>query len=296
MHIDLNLLQTFVAVAELRSFTSAARYLNATQSTVSHQITRLEQQLGRKLLARTTRSTNLTEDGERLMSYAARIETLRSDLLAEFANEALTGQVVLSVPEDLLARGFATMLELFKRCRPNVTLRVQVGLAAQQREWMAAGQTDLAIIRDTDRTSPQECLWSEPILWVGADAMAKHLARSSAEPLPFVHVPPPCLYRDAAMAAMTDAGLRWETVMTCPHLEGIRSAVMANLGVAAVAESAAPRDARRLGAEHGLPALPDCRLALHKRTDHPNAAAEALCDLIRRYDWAEVTARVPEPL
>ncbi|MGU4703993.1 LysR family transcriptional regulator, partial [Burkholderia cepacia] len=62
--LDTALLHTFVAVADVRSFTGAGRRLNLSQSAVSAQIVRLEQQVGQTLLVRNTRSVTLTPHGE----------------------------------------------------------------------------------------------------------------------------------------------------------------------------------------------------------------------------------------
>lgn len=295
MRIDLNLLATFLTVAELGSFTKAGRHLNATQSTVSHKVARLEHQLGCRLVTRSRRLLQLTESGERVLHYARRIEGLKGDLLADLGDAAVSGEVTLSIPEDLVASGFAAMIKLFKRRRPSITLRVQVGLSQHQRAWMDAGETDVGIIRHTAGTESADLLWVEPIIWVASDSVARDIARGDTAVLPFVHVPAPCLYRDAAMKAMADQGIRWETVMTCPHVEGIRCAVMANLGITAVAASAAPPGARRLGPRDGLPDLPECRLSLHTGSDTLRPATIALCDAIRRYNWKADVGRAAAP-
>jgi len=64
---DLNDMLLFMAVAQERSFTKAAARLGTSQSTLSHTIKQLEQRLGLRLLARTTRSVSPTEAGERLL-------------------------------------------------------------------------------------------------------------------------------------------------------------------------------------------------------------------------------------
>ena len=73
MNLDLALLRAFVAVTEAGGFTAAGRRLNLTQSAISHQIRRLEEEVGRPLLYRTTRSLTLTEDGEDFLRYAMQI-------------------------------------------------------------------------------------------------------------------------------------------------------------------------------------------------------------------------------
>jgi DNA-binding transcriptional LysR family regulator len=65
---DLNVLAAFLAVAEERSFTRAARRLGVSPSALSHAIRGLEERIGVRLLARTTRSVAPTDAGEQLMA------------------------------------------------------------------------------------------------------------------------------------------------------------------------------------------------------------------------------------
>jgi len=66
---ELNVLSAFLAVAEDRSFTRAAKRLGVTQSALSHAIKGLEEQIGIRLLARTTRSVAPTDAGEELIAH-----------------------------------------------------------------------------------------------------------------------------------------------------------------------------------------------------------------------------------
>lgn len=79
----LQAMQTFVRVVEAGSFSTVAKESNATQSAVSKQVAALERELGSTLLARTTRSLALTEEGERYFEQARR-------LLAEIAEAEAT--------------------------------------------------------------------------------------------------------------------------------------------------------------------------------------------------------------
>ncbi|CAH2398935.1 LysR family transcriptional regulator [Mesorhizobium ventifaucium] len=68
--LELVLLRTFVTVFDEGGFSRAAARLNLTQSAVSGHLRRLEEQVGKPLLKRTTRSLEMTQDGERLLAYA----------------------------------------------------------------------------------------------------------------------------------------------------------------------------------------------------------------------------------
>ena len=276
-HVDLNLLRVFLAVAETASFTAAATELHTTQSTISQRIGRLEQQLNRRLLERTRRSTCLTEDGQVLLRYAQRIEALSSELRAEFSHECLTGEVRLSVPEDFVSAGFADVLARFKRLQPRVKVELRTGFAAEQHAWMEGGEIDLAVIRSVHQRVGTDVLWSERILWVSSRNLAAELAREHQQSIPLIHAPSPCLYREVAMKSLSEHGLHWNSVMTSPHLTGILAGVAAGLGVAPVPECGLPDECVVLGTAHGLPTLPDCHLLLQQReTADSDDAVEAL--------------------
>jgi len=69
MRDELSVLSAFLMVAEERSFTRAAKKLNISTSGVSHAIRRLEEQIGVRLLTRTTRSVSPTDAGEQLLAH-----------------------------------------------------------------------------------------------------------------------------------------------------------------------------------------------------------------------------------
>src|SRR5215471_6287414 len=101
--LDLELLRSFVSVVDAGCFTRAGERVHRTQSTVSQQIKRLEEDIGRPLLIRNGKEVAPTEAGERLLSYARRLLSLAEearDVLTQPGNE---GVVRLGIPEDFAA-------------------------------------------------------------------------------------------------------------------------------------------------------------------------------------------------
>src|SRR3569833_318716 len=98
---DFNALLAFLAVARERSFTKAAAKLGIVQSTLSHTIKRLEQDMGLRLLTRTTRSVGLTEAGERLQqSLVPRIEEIENEIAALMAlRETPSGSIRITLSD-----------------------------------------------------------------------------------------------------------------------------------------------------------------------------------------------------
>ena len=80
--LDLDQLQTFVTICDTGSFTRAADEVHRTQSAVSMQMRRLEERIGKSLFEKDGRSNRLTEEGERLLSYARRLLHLNRETLA----------------------------------------------------------------------------------------------------------------------------------------------------------------------------------------------------------------------
>src|ERR1700740_2448485 len=74
--LDLELLRSFVSVVDAGGFTRAGERVHRTQSTVSQQIKRLEDDIGQPLLIRAGKDVTTTEAGERLLSYARRLLSL----------------------------------------------------------------------------------------------------------------------------------------------------------------------------------------------------------------------------
>ena len=123
--LDLDLLRSFVSVVEAGGFTRAGERVHRTQSTVSQQIKRLEEDVGQTLLIRSGKDVTPTEAGERLLSYARRLLSLAEearDVVAQPGNE---GAVRLGIPEDFAAYRLAKLLAAFSRSHPNMRLDVR---------------------------------------------------------------------------------------------------------------------------------------------------------------------------
>jgi len=123
---ELSTLSAFLAVAEERSFTRAAKRLDVSASALSHAIRRLEERIGVRLLARTTRSVTPTEAGEQLIaSLGPALGDIRGALerVAELRDRP-AGRVRLLVPRLAVMTVLAPKLGEFSRRFPDVVLDV----------------------------------------------------------------------------------------------------------------------------------------------------------------------------
>lgn len=119
-------LQAFACVARHRSFRKAAQELQLTPSALSHSMSRLEQQLGMRLLHRTTRSVSATEAGELLLQQL--LPALgQIDLALEQLNQKRSqpaGRLRLNVPRAALQLLLAPKLAAWSQAYPDITLEV----------------------------------------------------------------------------------------------------------------------------------------------------------------------------
>jgi DNA-binding transcriptional LysR family regulator len=149
---DWNDLKYFLAVARNGSTLAAARSLRLSQSTVHRRILELERQLGEQIVTRHPTGYQLTELGEKLRSYAERIEqsVLDFERQASAWGKDVRGTVRVTCPEEVGSRLLASgLIDKFNKRYRN--LRVEFILSDKNLD-LSKGQADVAIrgVRPTD--------------------------------------------------------------------------------------------------------------------------------------------------
>ena len=126
MRDELSVLSAFLLVAEERSFTRAAKQLNISTSGLSHAIRRLEEQIGVRLLTRTTRSVSPTDAGEQLLAHLRpALADIRGTLTTLSGLQTTpVGRVRLLCPRLAAKTVLAPKLGVFVREYPDVVLEV----------------------------------------------------------------------------------------------------------------------------------------------------------------------------
>jgi DNA-binding transcriptional LysR family regulator len=292
--LDLDLLRSFVSVVDAGGFTRAGERVHRTQSTVSQQIRRLEDALGRELVHRNGRQATPTEEGERLLSYARRILALADEARDVVARPAGEGVVRLGIPEDFAAYRLPDLLSRFARARPGLRLDVRCGLSVRLARELERGELDLALFkRDaTDGAARAAAIarWPERLHWV---ASRRHPVDYDGS-VPLAVFEQGCLYRNRAIHALEAAGRGWHVAYTSPNLPGIQAAVSAGLGVSILSDVAILADHRVLGRRDGFPSIPNTELVLVAAPD-ATAATRRLADVLAEFCTAQVARKPRQP-
>jgi LysR family nitrogen assimilation transcriptional regulator len=157
--LELRELRYFHSVARTGNFGRAARELNIGQPNISHQVQKLEHELGTQLLIRHGRGVTLTQAGSCLMERLDIIlGLLNAPLEQAAAPEQTTGTISLALPAESAPLLVPRMLEECRTRWPNVTLAIMEGTSASLEEWVLDRRVDIAVLQDPP------ALDSEPVL------------------------------------------------------------------------------------------------------------------------------------
>ncbi len=274
LHLDLDILRSFVTGVELGSFALAAQQLHLSTSAISAQVKRLQEQVGEPLLRRSGRRLLPTARGEALMGYARRLLELNDEAVAAIRGRPLQGTVRVGLAEDFGASLLPTILARFARAHPQVRIDARVARNATLLDALAHDELDLALVWNDGSGWPHaQSLGRLPQLWIGGVDADTALTG----PLPLAVLEAPCLMRQQACAALDHAGLAWREAFASSSLGAIWAAVAAGLGVTVRTAAGLPAG---LQVRHDLPALPPIDLLLCRNQVRPPAAVRQLATII----------------
>lgn len=152
MDISFRQLQAFVLIAEHRSFSRAAEQVHLSQPALSYSLRKLEDALGLSLLARNTRSVELTAAGLRFLEQARRL--LRDmDNAVHDAHEQLhleSGSLRIAVLPSVAIEPLPRVLQEYRRRYPGIDISLHDGRAGEIRQWVSAAEVDFAITSAVD--------------------------------------------------------------------------------------------------------------------------------------------------
>jgi len=258
-NLDIDLVRTFIAVADHASMTAAGNARFLTQGAVSQQIKRLEDMLGHQLIERSRRGLKLTRAGEQLLSKSRRLIALNDDIWSEMTTGEITGTVRLGLPYDLVTTCITPVMKDFAAAHPQVEITLTCAASPELVGALAKGELDLALAEEPVGASRGETLRIERLVWVGARNGGAHLKT----PLPVSMVADTCAFRPAVLAALAQQDRKWRTVFENGNIEATAATVRADLAVTAWLVSTVPADLEILGPDKAPCDLPPFAINLH---------------------------------
>jgi DNA-binding transcriptional LysR family regulator len=269
--LDLDQLQSFCAIADCGSFTEAARRVNKTQSAVSMQIKRLEERLGHALLSRDGRSVALTQHGEALYSRARKMLKINAEIMDEFSDEDLSGAIRFGVPDDYAVRLLPVILSSFQKTHPRILIDVTCASSQTLLDDMKRGRYDLICFTQGTNHEYGELFRTEPMFWVAAQGGQS----LNTDPLPIAGGQP-CCWKDNAMQVLDRIGRDYRVAYTSSNALAIASAVLTDLAVGFLPESALQPGMLAIAEDRNLPRLHDAEIALMRASHAYGGIYDAL--------------------
>ena len=263
-------IQVFRAVAEQSSFRRAAEQLHISQPSVSQHIQLLEEELGVRLLDRTSTGVHITEAGKLLLDYARQAADLSQHLLAQLPNQASqpSGSLRLAASTTVAQYLLPRMLAGFHRDHPRITLSARSGNTQQVTDWVLASKTDapeadLGLIEGPAASKEvkvepflDDCLtlivpskhpWSISSASTGSSTSSGAISLDQLKQASILLREPGSGTRRVMEQALRRAGLRLNQLSIAMELDStgaIVSAVEAGLGIGFVSELAIQKELR----------------------------------------------------
>ena len=259
--LDIDQLQTFVAIVDTGSFTKAADKVFKTQSAVSMQMRRLEERIGKQLFTKDGRGNRLTGEGDRLLNYARRMIRLNNEAIAAFDDNRLEGTLRIGTPDDYADRYMPGIIDRFARTHPNVELYIICEPSVDLADKLAKGELDIALVTYNPRARQSDVVRSEPLCWV---ASANHPLPDNA-PVPLAVGRRDCQWRQAACVALESVGRDYNILFTSWSSTVVAAAVLAGMAVSVLPESALRTGMKVLTQADGFPPLAPVQIGIMKR-------------------------------
>ncbi|MGV7960787.1 transcriptional regulator HexA [Photorhabdus tasmaniensis] len=266
MNLDLDLLRTFVAVADLNTFAAAAAAVCRTQSAVSQQMQRLEQLVGRELFARHGRNKLLTEHGLQLLGYARQILRANDDASASLTYSDAEGELRIGASDDTVDTLLPFLLNRVASVYPRMAIDVRIKRTQFIESMLDSHEIDLALTTAKISHHPRTVLRSTPVLW----HCAPDFQLQPNEPVPLVVMDETNPFRQLALDTLDEVGVSWRIAYEAASLSAVRTAVNAEVGITARPLEMQNADLRILGESEGLPRLPETQFSLYRHSNEQN--------------------------
>lgn len=257
-NLDIALLRTFVAIAELGSIARAAESVSRSQPAISLQIKRLEEKIGVRLFKKNGRGLRLSYAGEILHGKARHLLEMNDDILMSFNTLQLSGSVRLGISQDFAVDWLTDILARISGVNPAIMIEVRAEQSNDLNTLLASKKIDFALMLGTTETQNAISLARVPLTWIGV----KNYPGKQSSVIPLIVSPPPCELRQMAIDSLEQARIPWRLAFSSPSLSCQRSALEAGLGVSIRTPIGLGENLTALGKEQSLPPLPKSNLHL----------------------------------
>lgn len=263
--LDLDTVRAFVRIAELGSFTRAAEAMGTTQAGISLKLRRLETRLGYRLVDRTPRYVQLSAQGGAFLEHARAL--LEAHDRAIVLSAGFRQRLTIGISDHVAGPELPALIARMNKQDPRLLIEIRIASSGDLLQSFDRRELDTVIIRLRDGRTGGDVLLEEKFGWFASPDW-RH---DKGEPLPLATLAEPCGVRAMAARMLDEAGVPWAEIFVGGGVTAVAAAVMAGLGVAALAPRMLPFGAVEVGQKLGLPDLPRLPILLHSRVTDQRA-------------------------
>lgn len=276
VNIPTDLLRTLVSVIDFRSHTKAAQYLGMTQPAVSTQIKRLQELLGTDLFDKSAPGIRLTTKGEIIAAHARRILSLNDKLLHLAAPSPSVETLRIGIPNEFLHPILASVFVDLRVRLPQLRVQVRSDMSDNLLSALEKREIDVALALTAETPRPHvRHYWSEGLTW----ARSEMTKLNTVDPVGLVIFGDGCIYGQAAMAALGQAGREYEVIVASSSVACLSTAVQVGFGVMPVARRIIPQELFAWD-DAPLPKLPNVVCGVYVQSDETHAGIHRIADSI----------------
>lgn len=274
MDLQIEYLKTFITLSELKGFTKTGIKVNKSQSAVSMQIKRLEDEVGKKLFERIGRTAELTSEGRVLLKHAVRIVKEHEEAVRALSKPDLEGYIKFGSPEHYTVGVLPDLLSRFASSYPDVVVEMQCKNSDEIKVAVDNGELDIGICSQLNHSG--QVIAHDPLVW----AVKSGFVLSKHKILPLAVFGEGCIFRSWTLEALEKMGVNYRIVYVSHSVSGLIEAVRAGLAVAPLIRSNIPSDLNIVGGGKGLPILPVSNIVLHKTKKKTSDTVECFSEHI----------------
>ena len=255
--MDIELLRTFIAVVDNGSFTRAAAQIYRSQSAISMQVKRLEEQLQRQLFHRSARTLKLSLDGRALLPYARQLLKLHDEAMDNILNRSQAHNIRIGCPDDYSHTLLPDLIQILRRKIPGVHISSICANSNILRQHLDNGELDMTIITRPEGSTEGVLILQEQGVWLCNDPQM-----INRRPLPLALLEPGCKFHSLVIDGLQKADISYDLVCDASNCGLLIELVRRNLAVSVMAAHTAPDDLVKLTAPEGLPTLPVAEIVI----------------------------------
>ena len=255
--MDIELLRTFIAVVDNGSFTRAGAQIYRSQSAISMQVKRLEEELQRQLFHRSARALKLSLDGRALLPYARQLLKLHDEAMDKILNRSQAHNIRIGCPDDYSHTLLPDLIQILRRKIPGVHISSICANSNILRQHLDNGELDMTIITRPEGSTEGVLIRQEQGVWLCNDPqMINH------RPLPLALLEPDCKFHSLVIDGLQKADISYDLVCDASNCGLLIELVRRNLAVSVMAAHTAPDDMVKLTDPVGLPTLPVAEIVI----------------------------------